>query len=51
MVSQGLRCLKKMNILNSKNLKKKIPSMIYTDFEIILVPEDNGKQNNEVLQT
>ena len=23
MVSQGLRCLKKMNILNSKNLKKK----------------------------
>ena len=25
--------------------------MIFTDFEIILVPEDNGKQNNEVTYT
>ena len=36
-----------MNILNSKILEKKIksPFMIYTDFESILVPEGNGKQN------
>ena len=34
-------------MLNSKILKEKIksPFMIYADFEIILVPGDNGKQN------
>ena len=39
-----------MNRLNSKNFEKnKIKSrfMIYTGFGNILVPEDNGKQNNE----
>ena len=38
---------KKVNMLGSKNIKgkKKSPFMIYTCFEIILVPEDNGKQN------
>ena len=37
MANKLLRCLKKVNI--------KSPFMIYADFEIILVPEDNGKQN------
>ena len=50
MVNKGLRWWKKKNTLNSKNFEKnKIKSrfMIYTGFENILVPEDNGKQNNE----
>ena len=46
MTKKQLRCLGKMNMLNSKFLKRKIKSfMIYSDFESILVPEDNGKQN------
>ena len=40
-----------MNTLNSKVLKKKkkkeSPYMINADFEGILVPKDNGKQNPE----
>ena len=32
-----------------KNFEKKLelPFMIYADFETILIPEDNGKQNAE----
>ena len=47
MGSKGLQCLKKVNMLNSKIIRKKIksPFTIYADFESILVPEDNGKQN------
>ena len=32
---------------DSKNYERKVksPFMIYADFESILVPEDNGKQN------
>ena len=38
---------KKGKYVKSKNYKCKIksPVMICTDFESILVPEDNGKQN------
>ena len=32
-------------MLDSKNYERKSPFMIYVDFESILVPEDNGKQN------
>ena len=34
-------------MLNSKNYDRKIksPFIIFGDFESILVPEDNGKQN------
>ena len=36
-----------MNMLNSKILKEtKSPFIIYVDFESILAPEDNGKQNS-----
>ena len=46
MVNKRLRCLRRVNVLNSKILKKKkSPVIIYADFESILVPEDNGKQN------
>ena len=47
MVNKLLRCLSRANILNSKILEKKIksPFMIYTDFQSVLVPKDNGKQN------
>ena len=36
-------------MLDSKILERKVksPFMIYADFESILVPEDNGKQNPE----
>ena len=36
-------------MLNSENILRKIksPFIIYADFESILVPEDNGKQNPE----
>ena len=39
--------LKKGKYAKFKNLKtkRKPPFMIYADFEDILVPEDNGKQN------
>ena len=38
---------KKGEYIKFKNLRRKIksPFMIYGDFESILVPEDNGKQN------
>ena len=38
---------KKGEYVKFKNYERKTksPFMIYTDFEIILVPEDNGKQN------
>ena len=38
---------KKGEYIKFKNFEIKIrpPFMIYADFEIILVPEDNGKQN------
>ena len=48
MVKKLLRCLRKVNMVNSKILKKKIksPFMIYENFKSILVPEDNGKKNS-----
>ena len=47
MVNKLLRCLRRANILKLKNFGRKIKSsfMIYADFESILVPEDNGKEN------
>ena len=42
MANKRLRCLRKLNMLNSKI---KSPFMTDADFERILVPEDNGKQN------
>ena len=44
---------KKTNLLDSKIMKEKNSSfIIYADFESILVPEDNGKENpEEPLQT
>ena len=46
MVNKWLRCLKKVNMLDSKIMnEKKSPFMIYADFETILVLQDNGKQN------
>ena len=41
--------LKKGEYVKLGNCERKIksPSMIYADFEIILVTEDNGKQNPE----
>ena len=40
---------KKMSTLNSKIMRGKMkpPFIIYADFESILVPKDNGKQNPE----
>ena len=40
---------KKGEYVRLKNLERKVksPFMIYADFESILVPEDNGKQNPE----
>ena len=40
---------KKVNMLNLKSYERKIksPFMIYADFESILVPKDNEKQNPE----
>ena len=47
MVNKLSRCLKKVNMWESKNYERKVksPFMIYADFESILVTEDNGKQN------
>ena len=47
MVNKLLRCLRRANILKLKHFGRKIKSsfMIYADFESILVPEDNGKEN------
>ena len=46
MVNKGL-CLKKVECVRFKSFERKIksPFMIYEDLEIILVPEDKGKQN------
>ena len=42
-----------MNMFKFKNSERKIksPFMIYEDFESILVPEDNGKQNRNECHT
>ena len=47
MPNKKLYCLKKANMLNSKIMKKKTksPFKTYADFEGILVPEENWKQN------
>ena len=47
MVNEGLRCPKKDKYVRFKNYESKIKSlfMIYADFESILVPENNRKQN------
>ena len=47
MVNKRLRCLRKVNILNSKILKEKqkLPFTMYAEFESILVPEGNRNQN------
>ena len=42
---QTIKMSKKVNILIYFKRKIKSPFMIYSDFESILVPEDNGKQN------
>ena len=44
MVNKRLRCQRKLNTLNSK---LKSPFMIDADFVRILMPEDNGKQNQD----
>ena len=48
MVNKLLICLRRVNVLNLKTMKKEIksPFMIYADFESILVPDDNEKQNS-----
>ena len=38
---------KKGEYIRFKNYEKKSAFMIYAEFESILVPEDNGKQNPE----
>ena len=46
MINKRLGCLRKVNMLNSKFERKiKSPFIIYADFESILVPEGNVKQN------
>ena len=35
--------------LKNNERKTKLPFMIYVDFESIIVPEDNGKQNPDSL--
>ena len=47
MVNKRLRCLRKVNILNSKILKEKqkLPFTMHAEFESILVPEENRNQN------
>ena len=42
---------KKGKYVKFKNYGIKSPFMIYADFECILVPEDNGKQNQEEYYT
>ena len=48
MVKKELSCPKKGKYIRWKNYERKIKSlfMFYVDFESILVPEDNGKQNH-----
>ena len=45
--NQTIKMPKKDESVKLKNFERKIktPFKIYADFEIILVPEDNGKQN------
>ena len=42
MVNKELFRVKKVNMINSKRERKSL-FIIYTDFESILVPENNGK--------
>ena len=44
---QRITTPKKVEFVKFKNVERKMksPFMIYSDFEIILVLEDNGKQN------
>ena len=44
---QRITMPKKVEFVKFKNVERKMksPFMIYSDFEIILVLEDNGKQN------
>ena len=53
MVKQRIKMLKKGEYVRFKNCERKIksPFMIYADFESILVPGDNGKQNPEESDT
>ena len=46
---QRIKIPKKGKHVKFKNFERKIksPFMVYADFESILVPEDNGKQNPE----
>ena len=46
---QSIIMLKKCEYDTFKNFERKLksPFIIYTDFESILVPEDNGKQDLE----
>ena len=46
---QMIKRPKKVEYIRFKNYERKIksPFMIYADFESILIPEDNGKQNPE----
>ena len=47
MVNKWLRCIKRVNMFDLKKYERKItpPFIIDADFESILVPEDNRKQN------
>ena len=46
MLMTFLRCVKKVNLVDSKIMKKKLKLlfMIYEDVDSILVPEDNGSK-------
>ena len=48
-----MKMAKKGEYVKFKNFERKIksPFMIYEDFESILVPEDNGKQNSNETYT
>ena len=50
---QMIKMLKKREYVRLKNYERKIkfPFMIYEDFESIIAPEDNSKQNLSLLQT
>ena len=47
MIKKTVKMPKKGEYVKFKNFERKIksPFMIYVDFESVLVPEDNGKQN------
>ena len=46
MENEKLKCLKKVNMLNSKIMNEKIktPFMIYADYESILVPKNSKRK-------